>query len=130
MHRPHIQGLRIRFICPRILINLLTTRICGQIQPCLQIERFKVLKGKLKMLQCEVKTSNDIKSSMTNNEFQFKIIKWPFFLDKGQNFWILSLIRYVLDIGKSSPNPKFVWNPMKTDQREDYQSSKVGLFFI
>ena len=28
--------------------------------------------------QCEVRTCNDIKLSMTNNEFQFKIIKLPF----------------------------------------------------
>ena len=43
-------------------------------------------------------------------------------------FRILSLLRYVVDIGKSSPNPKFFWNPMKTDKREAYQSSKIGLF--
>ena len=43
---------------------------------------------------------------------------------------ILSLLRYVVDIGKSSPNPIFFLNPMKTDQREAYQSSKFGLFHV
>ena len=43
-------------------------------------------------------------------------------------FRILFFLRYVVDIGKSSPNPKFFWNPMKTDKREAYQSSKIGLF--
>ena len=43
-------------------------------------------------------------------------------------FRILSLLRYVVDIGKSSPNPKFFWNPMKTDTTGAYQSSKFGLF--
>ena len=43
-------------------------------------------------------------------------------------FQILTLLRYVVDIGKNSPNPIFFLNPMKTDQGEAYQSSAVGLF--
>ena len=39
-------------------------------------------------------------------------------------FRILSLLRYAVDVGKSSPNPIFFLNPMKTDQREATQSSK------
>ena len=35
-------------------------------------------------------------------------------------FQILTLLRYVVDIGKKSPNPKFFWNPMKTDEGEAY----------
>ena len=35
---------------------------------------------------------------------------------------------YNVHIDKSSLNPKSFWNPMKTDQREAYQSSTVGLF--
>ena len=38
-------------------------------------------------------------------------------------FQISTLLRYVVDIGKNSPNPK-----MKTDEREAYQSLAVGLF--
>ena len=44
-------------------------------------------------------------------------------------FRILFFLRYVVDIGKSSPNPKFFWNPMKTDRRDASQSSKFGLFW-
>ena len=43
-------------------------------------------------------------------------------------FQILTLLRYVVDIGLDSSNPKFFWNPMKTDQGEAYQSSEIGLF--
>ena len=43
-------------------------------------------------------------------------------------FRILFFLRYVVDICKSSLNPKFFGNPMKTDQREATQSSKFGHF--
>ena len=42
-------------------------------------------------------------------------------------FRILSLLRYVVDIIKSSLNPFFL-NPMKTDIRKASQSSTAGLF--
>ena len=37
--------------------------------------------------QFEVRTSNDIKSSMTKNEFHLKIIKLPLFEKEGKQFW-------------------------------------------
>ena len=40
-------------------------------------------------------------------------------------FRILSLLRYVVDIVKSSSNPIFKKNSMKADKREAYQSSSV-----
>ena len=43
-------------------------------------------------------------------------------------FQILTLLRYVVDMGLNSPNPNFFLNPMKTDQGEAYQSSEIGLF--
>ena len=58
--------------------------------------------------------------------FVFEVLPPP--LGGHTRFRILFFLRYVVDIGKSSPNPKFFWNPMKTDQREAYQSSKFGLF--
>ena len=42
-------------------------------------------------------------------------------------FWISSFLRYVVDMGKSSPNPIF-FNLMKTEKLVAYQSSRVGLF--
>ena len=44
-------------------------------------------------------------------------------------FQILPLLRYVVDIGKSSLNPIFK-NSMKTVKREAYQSSTIRLFFL
>ena len=42
-------------------------------------------------------------------------------------FQILALLRDVVDIGKSIPNPIF-FNLMKTEKLVAYQSSRVGLF--
>ena len=40
--------------------------------------------------QCEVGTCNDLKSSMTNNEFQLKILNYLFFAQRAKNIEIKS----------------------------------------
>ena len=44
-------------------------------------------------------------------------------------FQILSLLSYVVDIVKSSPNPTFL-NPMETDKLEAYQNQKLDFFLV